>query len=109
MLLALRRGVRQPLSGSQAAAVALLLAAIMIQETFLTVLATFCDPSCYQGRYLFPVIGPMMILTSLGITSLAPRRLAVPTVGCIVAVLLGAAAFAPLWVIQPAYQVAPLP
>ncbi len=104
-LLAARRRFGN-LSGSQAAAVALLFATIMVQETFLASLATFCDASCYQGRYLFPVIGPLMILTSLGIISLVPRRLTVPVVGCIVVVLFGATALAPMWVIRPAYQVA---
>ena len=29
--------------------------------------------SCYQGRYLLPVIGPIMLLTGLGLWNLIPR------------------------------------
>lgn len=106
-LLLRRRSKR--LDSAQAAAIAFLVAAVAMQELFLLWTITWCNPSCYQGRYMLPVIGPLMLIMSLGIINLIPKALTVPAVACIAVVLLAVASFAPLGVIQPAYQTASLP
>ena len=101
-LMAVRRGSDR-LSGSQLLGVTLLATSVAVQQLFLMALASMCNPSCYQGRYLFPVIAPLMLLASLAITSLFPKRLEIAAISCVLLVLLGTAVFAPFWVILPAY------
>ena len=87
----------------------LVLAGIVLSfELMMTAITTRCDPSCYQGRYLFPVIGPAMLLLSYGLLNWSPR--AAPLVaGGLALVLASLAVFMPLGVIQPAYQSPTLP
>lgn len=101
-LMVVRRGSGR-LSGSQLPGVILLGASVAVQQLFLMALVPMCNPSCYQGRYLFPVIAPLMLLTSLAITSLFPKHLEFAAIGCILLVLLGIAVIAPFWVVLPAY------
>jgi 4-amino-4-deoxy-L-arabinose transferase-like glycosyltransferase len=97
------------LSGFQREALIILSLAILAQETFMLKSITRFDASWYQGRYLFPVIGPLMIFLSLGLLSLLPKRLTIPIVSGFVLVLIGIAVFMPFNVIKPAYQIVPLP
>jgi hypothetical protein len=93
-------------SGDQRAGLALLGAVVLLQEGALLWLATRCDSSCYQGRYLFPAVAPLMLLLATGLLSLPPRRLAPWVAAAVLAALLGAAIFMPGGVIAPAYATA---
>ncbi len=87
----------------------LVLAGVVVGfEVMMTAITSRCDPSCYQGRYLFPVIAPAMLLVSYGLLSLAPRA---PTrvAGGVALVMAGLALYTPFGVIQPAYQFPTLP
>lgn len=94
---------------SQKAALTFLVTAAVIQELFLLWIITWCNPSCYQGRYLMPVISPVMLVISFGLINLIPRALTVPALGCVALVLLAIAIFTPFGVIQPAYHPASWP
>jgi 4-amino-4-deoxy-L-arabinose transferase-like glycosyltransferase len=63
------------------------------------------DQSFYQGRYLFPVIGPIMILVGFGWLPQRPKIVVFP----LLAVLLALAIYMPLQVIRPAYPSVFLP
>jgi hypothetical protein len=97
------------LSAVQRSALALLVLAIVAQESYMLLSITRMDASWYQGRYLFPIIGPAMVLTSVGLANLVPRRLAAPFGGGIVLILAGIAVWMPVSVIGPAYPSVPLP
>lgn len=97
------------LSAVQRSALALMVLAIVAQESYMLWSITRMDASWYQGRYLFPIIGPAMVLTSIGLVSLFPRRLAAPFSGGIVLLLASVAIWMPFKVISPAYQSVPLP
>ncbi len=97
------------LADFQKAALLLLGLAILAQEAYMLGAITHFNESWYQGRYIFPVIGPSMALMSLGLHSLMPKRLAPSLVAGLSVILLGVAAFMPFQVIGPAYRIAPLP
>lgn len=97
------------LSGFQNAALALLGLIVLAQEMYMIAVITRCDASCYQGRYLFPIIGPLMVIAGLGLVSLMPRRLTPLLTAGLMLALVGTAIFMPLKVIKPAYQIVPLP
>jgi hypothetical protein len=97
------------LSGVQRASLACLALFIVTQEIYLIVLNTRCNASCYQGRYLFPVIGPLAVMIGWGVTSLMPKRIAPWLTGGLVCLLLGVAVFVPFRVISPAYRIAAQP
>ncbi len=81
---------------------------VLVQEAFLVGVITRCNASCYQGRYLFPVIAPLAVLVSVGLLTLGssrPGRLAL--VG-LVGLLWTLAAITPFAVIAPAYPRVPL-
>ncbi|MBI3734861.1 MAG: DUF2142 domain-containing protein [Chloroflexi bacterium] len=99
----------QHLSGIQKQMLACLALFIVVQEAYLIVLNTRCNVSCYQGRYLFPIIGPLAVMISWGLTSLFPRRIVSWLVGGLMIVLIGIAVFVPLRVISPAYRIAAQP
>ena len=87
----------------------LLLAALALSfQAMLTAIVTRCDPSCYQGRYLFPVIGPLMLLLSYGLLGWF-RRVSGLWAGGLSLALVGLAVYTPFAVIRPAYEVVPLP
>ena len=70
---------------------------LMIRENLLWITAS-------QGRYLFPVIAPAMILVSLGLVTLIPRQFTKIMLGTISLALLGGSIFMPLAVIGPNYH-----
>jgi len=108
---ALRRRLSRP-GGSEdrTLPMALLFVASLAQEAYMLAVITRCNPSCYQGRYLFPVIAPLMIIMSWGLSGFLPqrRRPASISVMVIVSVLVSLALFAPVKVIAPAYETVPM-
>lgn len=59
--------------------------------------------SFYQGRYLFPVIGPLMILIGFGWLSWLPQHRSKIVVFSLLTILFVPAVYMPLQVIRPAY------
>jgi 4-amino-4-deoxy-L-arabinose transferase-like glycosyltransferase len=82
---------------------------VVTHEALLLALATRCDASCYQGRYLFPVIAPAMVLASLGLAHLPLGRLRGPAFAGLLAALLASAASLPVTTIAAAYPPATVP
>jgi len=108
---ALRRRLSRP-GGSEdrTLPISLLFVASLAQEAYMLAVITTCNPSCYQGRYLFPVIAPLMIIVSWGLSGLLPqrRRPVSILVMVIVLVLVSTAVFVPVKVIAPAYETVPM-
>ena len=88
----------------QKGALAFLLLAIVMQELYMVTVITRCNESCYQGRYLFPVIGPLMIFVALGLVNLIPWRWERPFTPALLFALAVTALFVSLRVIRPAYE-----
>jgi hypothetical protein len=109
-MVALRQRSGEPVSlpGSWTSA-ALLGVAFLAQEIYMVAVITQCNESCYQGRYLFPAIAPLMILLSWGISGWLPQRRNAVSAGLVATLLLAAAIIVPLGVIRPAYDIVPLP
>lgn len=78
--------------------------AVLAQEVYIVGTLMQCNASCYQGRYLFPAIAPMMLLLAFGLLSLLGRRAAAVVTGAIALVLAIGAVYMPLRVIIPAYE-----
>ena len=99
-------------SGNKIASVVLLLIAFLIQEVYLLAVITRCNASCYQGRYVFPAIAPLMIILSWGLMGLLlqQRREQVYTlmVRAVILGLVSLAVFVPVKVIVPAYRTVPI-
>lgn len=93
----------------QKTVIILYMSVILIQQVFILAIIAGCNSSCYQGRYLFPVIGPLMLLVSLGLASLIPQRIQLPILAGLALVLAGSASLLLFGVIKPAYQTAALP
>jgi 4-amino-4-deoxy-L-arabinose transferase-like glycosyltransferase len=100
---------RKELSRDQQAGLVFLAFTIVAQECYLLWAIQRFDASWYQGRYLFTVIGPIMIFLSLGIAGWLPRRRAVLPVTALILVLVGVALYMPLRIIAPAYRTVTLP
>jgi 4-amino-4-deoxy-L-arabinose transferase-like glycosyltransferase len=94
---------RRELSGYQWAGLGFLAFTILAQEGALLWAIRRFNESWYQGRYLFPVIGAIMIFLSLGIAGWLPRRRAALPVTALILALVGVAIYVPLHVIAPAY------
>lgn len=99
---------RSTLTAYQQTGLAVLGLAVLLQELYMVGVVTRCDASCYQGRYLFPVIAPLMLLLAVGMVLLT-ERLALLMVGAAAGVLVATAAYVPFGVILPAYPMVPLP
>lgn len=97
------------LSNFQKGAIALLVLAVLAQEAYMLSAIRRLGESWYQGRYLFPIIGPAMVLTSTGVVYSLPKRLVVPLSGGLVLALVSVALFMPFYVIRPAFESVPLP
>ena len=96
------------LKADQRFALLILAGLVLTFQAMMTAIITRCDPSCYQGRYLFPVIGPAMLLLSVGLLSWF-RRASALWAGGISLALIGLAVYTPFAVIRPAYEMVPLP
>jgi hypothetical protein len=93
----------------QAAALFLLLTAVILQEVYMLTVIQRCNASCYQGRYLFPIIGPLMLFVTLGLGAWLPGRLRFVVLGGLVFVLLSVSVFTLFRVIRPAYNIVAAP
>jgi 4-amino-4-deoxy-L-arabinose transferase-like glycosyltransferase len=81
---------------------------IIVQEAVQFAFILNRNQSFYQGRYLFPIIGPLMVLIGFGWLSWLPRHPKIVTIS-LLAVLLVPAIYMPLQVIHPAYPSVFLP
>lgn len=85
------------------AIVALVFIALTYEGYMLWAITQF-NNSWYQGRYIFPIIAPLMILMSIGILSwIAERFRAIVCLFLLLAMCV-MALFMPLYVIRPAYR-----
>jgi len=91
------------LSSFQAKSIAWFIVFIILQEAYLLTLNTRCNASCYQGRYLFPVISLSAVVIGWGISNLLPRRIANLLAVSLMLGLLMVAVFIPFGIIGPAY------
>jgi hypothetical protein len=97
------------LSASQRIGLSVLTCSILAQEMYMIAVITQCNPSCYQGRYLFPVIGPLAIVISFGLVNFLPRRVHPLMAFGLGAALMSIAGFMLFGVIAPAYKTPTLP
>ena len=84
------RVIKQNLTDSQTFLWIPLLIAIVVQLVISAITTTQCKNLCYPGSHLFPVITPMMILLSWGMTGILPMQFEVdakPIVSAIIWVL----------------------
>lgn len=109
------RRVTQSGSRDRAIPILLLFVAFVVQQAYMLAVIARCNASCYQGRYIFPAIAPVMILLSWGLTGLLPRGRGKAwkwfSTLTLVVLLLGLvfiAAFVPARVIGPAYDIVPV-
>ena len=93
----------------QKAAIGFLVLSIILQQLTILNVLTRCNASCYQGRYLFPVISAIAILSAIGLINLAPERLKTGAALSIATIMAGLALFMALFIIKPAYTITPLP
>jgi 4-amino-4-deoxy-L-arabinose transferase-like glycosyltransferase len=79
------------------------------QLIFLMNVIAMCAGGCSQGRYLFPIAAPLMLLIGIGLLGWLPRR-ATPWIGAgLVGLMTVVAVWTPLAVIAPAYPSSALP
>ena len=93
----------------QKSALVLLGLAIAVQEGYMLWAVTRFNESWYQGRYIFPILGPLMILVSLGLTNWLPKRWSPVLATGLTLALASVAVLMQSQVIQPAYAIVPLP
>jgi hypothetical protein len=103
----LARGKWHGLSRVQQATLLGMACTVIAQEVYILATVTQCNASCYQGRYMFPVIAPLMLLLAFGLLSLVPRPQARVLAGVLTLALAAAAVYMPLRVIAPAYAGVP--
>jgi 4-amino-4-deoxy-L-arabinose transferase-like glycosyltransferase len=96
------------LAATQKASLLVLCLAILAWESYMLLAITKTDASWYQGRYIFPVIAPLMLMLSLGLVSLVPQRWAAQAGAVLAICLAGVALVVPFRVIGPAYVTVPL-
>ena len=92
----------------QTALVALLLTVFAYEGYMLWAITKFND-SWYQGRYIFPIIGPLMIFMSIGILTLIADRFRAKVCLFLFVTQFAIALYMPLYVIGPAYQMVTQP
>lgn len=90
-------------------AIGVLGVAVLAQEAYQLAVITGCNESCYQGRYLFPAIAPLVVLLSWGLTSLVPKKSRGALGLAVMAITVALAVFALAGVTSPAYESVPLP
>ncbi|MBX3052260.1 MAG: glycosyltransferase family 39 protein [Caldilineaceae bacterium] len=97
------------LTPRQQIAVWFLLALVVSQEIYLIFAVQRFNESWYQGRYLFPAIGPLFLLASIGFHQLLPRQSPRQIAVVLATGFLFAAMYMPIRVIAPAYPTIPQP
>ena len=105
-LAVLRR--RNSLTPVQKAVLALCVIAIAVQEVLL-LRENNLFTTVTQGRYLFPIIAPTMLLVALGWMSLIPAQGRALASSAVASVFAGGAVWALFFIIAPAYPRIPLP
>ena len=108
-LLRLALGQRRELLGADGrCALGLAALFLVVQEAYMVTVILDCNSSCYQGRYLFPVVAPIGLLLGAGVAAALPN-VALPAVApALVAGLFAVAAWTPFGVILPAYNLVPM-
>jgi 4-amino-4-deoxy-L-arabinose transferase-like glycosyltransferase len=109
LLMMIFSGKFKHLSRYQRFAMLFLAAAIVVDEVVMIVDVNRAGSSQYQGRYMFPIIGPLMILTAYGILGLIPGRARTVLCAGLAALIAGVAIITPFNVIAPAYSMITLP
>lgn len=102
-------GWKRPFSPKQSVILIWLGLALLLQEATIFYIITRCNPSCYQGRYLFPAIGPIMLLISVGILKISSSPWSWQLGTVISLFFVAAAVGAPFYTITPAYGMIPEP
>jgi 4-amino-4-deoxy-L-arabinose transferase-like glycosyltransferase len=106
-LLFVKRGKWAELSKFQKQALTILLAAFLAQEGIILYTLTRCNITCYQGRFLLPVLIVIMLFVSFGLLQLMPQHQHFHVLKVALPTLLGIALFMALGVIRPAYALVP--
>jgi 4-amino-4-deoxy-L-arabinose transferase-like glycosyltransferase len=83
--------------------------AVVGQLIFLMNVIAVCSGGCTQGRYLFPIGAPLMLLMSIGLLGWLPRRAASWIGAGLIGVMTVVAIWTPLAIIAPAYPSPVLP
>ncbi|MEZ4622788.1 MAG: hypothetical protein R2867_45830, partial [Caldilineaceae bacterium] len=86
----------------QRALIALVLVILLYEGYILWAITRFND-SWYQGRYIFPILAPLMILMSIGLCSWVAARWQSGVALLLSLIMLAIALYMPLGVIAPAY------
>jgi hypothetical protein len=83
----------------------LLALALLLQEGLIFYMITRCNGTCYQGRLLFPAIGPIMLLIAVGFYGLirAPWRLRLMAIVTLFFLIMSI--WMPVNIINPAYEI----
>jgi 4-amino-4-deoxy-L-arabinose transferase-like glycosyltransferase len=107
LVLLVVRGKWHRMHHNQRLDLALLAAAILAQQLYLFRAINTFNASWYQGRYLFPVVGPISVLLALGLSTLvSPLQRSIRSIllGGLVLAMAAVALLMPLTVIGPAYE-----
>jgi len=81
--------------------VAFLALSIVAEQAFILLMMSHCNQSCWQGRYYFPVLGPIAILIAWGLDTWLGQREVLRL--ALVSLLLGASVYIAVGVIGPAF------
>lgn len=85
--------------------------AFLAQEAYMLAVITQCNPSCYQGRYLFPAIAPIGVTLAWGLTGLLLQQRKITSIVAFsgVSALIAISIWVPVGVLRPAYQTVTIP
>lgn len=83
----------------------------LVQEAYMLAVITQCNPSCYQGRYLFPAIAPIGVTLAWGLTGFLPQRHRITPIVAFAGLVgfIAISIWVPIGVIRPAYQTVTIP
>ncbi len=95
--------------GARRIVVTLIIFALVAQLALLMNVLAVCSAGCSQGRYLFPVLGPLMLLISIGLLGWWPRRAAPIVASVVTGIMLIVSVWVPFGVIAPRYATPALP
>ena len=109
LIVALLRQQLRRLDKEQKQSLLFLATALLLQEGFIVWMLTRCNASCYQGRYLLPVVAPITVFVALGLLAWIPTQQQHLLVKTAVPMITAVALFMPLQVISPVYEITPLP
>ncbi len=101
--------IKRPFTSAQYRSLGLLALALLLQESVIFYIITRCNASCYQGRYLFPAIAPIMLLLAVGLYGLLHAPWSHRLINGITLILLNIAIWMPIGIINPAYEISMAP